>query len=141
MNYKLILITFLIIVVACTTKHNVAVVPEYHSEIIAKNYSDTAIYKDSVFIHDSVYVKEKGDTLYLYNTKVEFKYKTLYKYVTQHDTIIQKDSIPYTITITEYKEVNKQNWLQKTLTGIGVITLVSLFITVLYKYIKLRIKK
>lgn len=128
--------------ISCTTrKYSTVTVPETHTEFINKDYRDTLILMDSIVIHDSVYIKEKGDTLYRYDTKTEYKYKTIYKYVTKTDTIIKKDSIPYIVTVTEYKEVYKQNWWQKSFMYIGIGALLLIIIIVGYERLKISLKK
>ena len=88
-------------------------------------------------VHDSTYIDrwhteyQKGDTIFITNevTKLVTKIKidTAYKYVEK----------PVTVTITETVEVKKPlNWWQKTLMGIGVLGLIGIVVSLVWRYRK-----
>lgn len=74
---------------------------------------------DSIYIHDSISSYVNNDTIYKY------KYKYVYKFINRIDTILRIDSIEVPIKITEIKEVNKVNSLQKVCIFIGCIAIVA----------------
>lgn len=73
----------------------------------------TDIREDTVYInafqHDSVYIYENKlidrsrDTIYIRDKSIEFRYRKL----TDTLRIVQRDSVPYEVTVTEVKEIQR----------------------------------
>jgi hypothetical protein len=139
---NILLVIVFIILVSCSSTSKVTEVPitieQQHTEYIKGELKDTISFRDSVYITDSIYIEEKGDTLYCYKTRVEYKYKTQYKYSIKKDTLCIRDSIPYPVTITEYKEVttNVLYWYQKLLIYLGIGTIIIVLTMLGINYIK-----
>jgi len=144
---NIIIIILLCLITSCASTRKVTEVPvvveQEHTEYVSSDTKDSTLVRDSIYVHDSIYVKEKGDTLYYYKYTTEYKDKIQYKYITKTDTLCIRDSIPYPVTVTEYKEVvtNKLTWLQQTLVYLGVLSLIVLLVTLGIKYIKLYLKR
>lgn len=58
---------------------------------------------DSIYVYQDKLVDRSRDTLYIKDKSIEYRYKLL------RDTvrIVQRDSIPYEVTITEIKEIQR----------------------------------
>jgi len=81
--------------------------------------------RDSIWLHDSIHVKERGDTMLIerWHTKYIEKVTHDTTYVATHDTIPQ----PYPVI----KEVEKKlSTIQKSLMGIGLISLMALVVVI-----------
>ena len=137
----------LIILASCATTKKIQEVPVIldsdHTEYVSTDVKDSTLLRDSIYVHDSIYVKEKGDTLYYYKYTTEYKDRIQFKYINKTDTVCITDSIPYPVTVTEYKEVvtNKLTWLQQSLVYLGILSLIVLLVTLGIKYIKLYLRK
>lgn len=84
--------------------------------------------RDSVWLHDSIMVSEKGDTI-----RIE-KWHTKYIEKVSHDTtyVATHDTIPQPYPVTEYVE-KPLGWWQKGLIWIGIIALMVVIVTVVWK--------
>lgn len=80
---------------------------------------------DSIYVHDSVSVKEKGDTVWVEKWHTKIRAKEL------HDTIYKArvDSVPVPYPVEKLVE-KKLSWFQKTMMGVGILTLMALVVFV-----------
>lgn len=62
-----------------------------------------AFQQDSVYIYESKLIDRSRDTIYIRDKSIEFRYRKL----TDTIRIVQRDSIPYEITVTEVKEIQR----------------------------------
>lgn len=92
-------------------------------------------------VHDSTYIDRwhtievKGDTVFVTNEQITVKLRTItdtaYKYVEK----------PVKVTVEQIKEVEKPlRWWQKTFIWVGVISLIGVVVSLLWKYRKLIFK-
>lgn len=107
----------------CTTTKYVQV-PVVHNDttIVTKHQ------RDSIWLHDSTYIKEKGDTV-----RIE-KWHTKYVESIRHDTVYKArtDSVPVPYPVTKYVEKNL-SWMQKTLIGVGILSIMALIVFIAFK--------
>lgn len=82
-----------------TPKHITQVV---HDTSVDTVYLNSQQY-DSIYIYQDRLLDRSKDTVYLKDVSVEYRYKLL------RDTvrIVERDSIPYQVTITETKEIQR----------------------------------
>lgn len=62
-----------------------------------------AFQQDSVYIYENKLIDRSRDTIYIRDKSIEFRYKKL----TDTIRIVQSDSIPYEVTVTEVKEIQR----------------------------------
>ena len=95
-----IISAFIALMSGCgTPKHITQVV---HDTSVDTVYLNSQKY-DSIYIHQDRLLDRSKDTVYLKDVSVEYRYKLL------RDTvrIVERDSIPYQVTITETKEIQR----------------------------------
>ena len=112
----------------------VIVTQEHHTESIKYD-----VIRDTLIQRDSVYHYIKGDTTIIERWHyLQGSTKVVYK-----DTLRVRDSIPYPVVtekiVKQEIEVNRLNWLQKTLIYIGVISLIVLLLWLAWRFGKLKI--
>lgn len=74
------------------------------------------------------------DTIVITQHDVEYRYRLLHDTIYKTDVITQRDSIPYEVTVTQYRNVPYIPWYAKTLIWIGAI---SIFAFIIFLIIKL----
>lgn len=62
-----------------------------------------AYQQDSVYIYESKLIDRSRDTIYIRDKSIEYRYRKL----TDTLRIVQRDSIPYEVTVTEVKEIQR----------------------------------
>ena len=108
MKKILFLLVIVLASISCKVKEVFVYVPEIHTEY------KTKIQKDSVYLKDSIYIHQKGDTIF------SEKFRTKYIERIKNDTVLKNDTIFQEKIKIEIKEVNRLNWLQKTLIYFGI---------------------
>ena len=123
----IILVAVMVMCQGCTTT-KVVEVERVRTDTVRENHT----VRDSVFIHDSLYFHEwtKGDTVYVeravWHTAIQERLRTDTVYRAKIDSI----PVPYEVV----KEVpRKRSWMEKTLIGIGLLSLMSLMVFVAMK--------
>ena len=88
----------------------------------------TKLQHDSIYMRDSIMVTEKGDTV-----RIE-KWHTKYVESIRHDTVYKArvDSVPVPYPVEKLVE-KKLSWFQKTLMGVGILTLMALVVFIGWK--------
>lgn len=118
-------ICFLIIALCCCCKG-----PKYIEVPVETIRTEYIVNKDSIYIHDSIWtlIDRAGDTVYI--EKFKLKYKTIYK----TDTVCKTDTIPKIVKVTETIEVNKLRKWQKGLMWLGVVFIIIVGGSIIYKF-------
>lgn len=122
---SLLLILLIFILSSCAATKTVYVpVENKTTEYITK--------VDSIWLQDSIYyyIHTKNDTVY--STKEVYKLKE----VTKKDTIMVKDTIPIPVEIEKIVVTNKLTKLQQFLQYIGIISLILIVISAIFKIAK-----
>lgn len=86
------------------------------------------VQRDSIYLHDSTFVKVAGDTVWIE------RWHTKWQNHLEHDTVYKArtDSVPVPYPVTKYVE-KKLSWFQKTLTGVGILSIMALVIFIAFK--------
>lgn len=135
---------------SCKTTHDVQTeyVDRYVHDSIYIERVDTLVKvdvrRDSVLLHDSVYVSvfQRADTIYKtrevfkYRDRVQIKHDTVYdvKIDVQYKERIDTAYINKEVVKTEYVK-KPLSWLQKSLVGLGVISIVICLILIYRKFL------
>lgn len=96
-----IAIAIAIVLIGCSTQRQVVTQLVEHTSVDTIYLSN--VQYDSIYIYQDKIVDRSRDTLYIKDKSIEYRYKLL------RDTIrvVQRDSIPYEVTITETKEIQR----------------------------------
>lgn len=121
--YALAILTLLTVYSCATPRHTTQLVGHVHQDTVYLSN----IHYDSIYILQDKYVDRSQDTIYIKDKSVEYRYKLL------KDTIYktQVDSIPYQVTITEVKEI------QRPLTFFDHLTRLTFWLLCGFLFIKL----
>ena len=86
------------------------------------------VQRDSIYLHDSTFVKVAGDTVWIE------RWHTKWQNHLEHDTVYKArtDSVPVPYPVTKYVE-KKLSWFQKTLIGVGILSIIALVIFIAFK--------
>ena len=86
------------------------------------------VQRDSIYLHDSTFVKVAGDTVWIE------RWHTKWQNHLEHDTVYKArtDSVPVPYPVTKYVE-KKLSWFQKTLIGVGILSIMALVIFIAFK--------
>lgn len=86
------------------------------------------VQRDSIYLHDSTFVKVAGDTVWIE------RWHTKWQNHLEHDTVYKArtDSVPVPYPVTKYVE-KKLSWFQKTLIGVGILSLMALIVFIAIK--------
>lgn len=86
------------------------------------------VQRDSIYLHDSTFVKVAGDTVWIE------RWHTKWQNHLEHDTVYKTrtDSVPVPYPVTKYVE-KKLSWFQKTLIGVGILSIMALVIFIAFK--------
>jgi hypothetical protein len=86
------------------------------------------VQRDSIYLHDSTFVKVAGDTVWIE------RWHTKWQNHLEHDTVYKArtDSVPVPYPVTKYVE-KKLSWFQKTLIGVGILSVMALVIFIAFK--------
>ncbi len=89
-------------------------------------------------VHDSTYI-DRWHTIYQNGDTVRIRDSiVMYKYLIKTDTAYKYVEVPVTTTVTETVEVKRPlSWWQKTFIWVGVISLIGVVVSLLWKYRKL----
>lgn len=87
---------------------------------------------DSIYIYKDRYQDRSRDTVYLKDVSLEVKYKLL------RDTVkvIQRDSVPYQVTVTEVKEIQRPLTWYDRLTRLTFWLVIGVLLSILFIKIK-----
>lgn len=87
---------------------------------------------DSIYIYQDKLVDRSRDTLYIKDKSIEYRYKLL------RDTVkvVQRDSIPYEVTITEVKEIQRPLTWYDHLTRLTFWLVIGAILSILFIKIK-----
>lgn len=119
-----ILVVLICMLFASCTKTEYITVEKVRNDTVWQNHTK----HDSIWVHDSIHVTDKGDTVHIE------KWHTKYVESIRHDTVYKArtDSVPVPYPVTKYVE-KKLSWMQKTLMGVGILSIMALVIFVAYK--------
>ena len=86
------------------------------------------VQRDSIYLHDSTFVKVAGDTVWIE------RWHTKWQNHLEHDTVYKArtDSVPVPYPVMKYVE-KKLSWFQKTLIGVGILSIMALVIFIAFK--------
>lgn len=87
---------------------------------------------DFIYIYKDRYQDRSRDTVYLKDVSLEVKYKFL------RDTVkvIQRDSVPYQVTVTEVKEIQRPLTWYDRLTRLTFWLVIGVLLSILFIKIK-----
>lgn len=87
---------------------------------------------DFIYIYKDRYQDRSRDTVYLKDVSLEVKYKLL------RDTVkvIQRDSVPYQVTVTEVKEIQRPLTWYDRLTRLTFWLVIGVLLSILFIKIK-----
>lgn len=87
---------------------------------------------DSIYIYKDRYQDRSRDTVYFKDVSLEVKYKLL------RDTVkvIQRDSVPYQVTVTEVKEIQRPLTWYDRLTRLTFWLVIGVLLSILFIKIK-----
>ena len=99
-------------------------VPQTHTDTLIV----TKVQHDSIYINDSTVITENGDTV-----TIE-KWHTKYVEKQVHDTtyVSKTDTVPQPYPVTEYVEKPRSTF-EKILIGVGLLTVLSLIVFIVWK--------
>ena len=120
-----IILGLLVLWALCScTKTEYITVEKVRNDTVWQNHTK----HDSIWVHDSIHVTDKGDTV-----RIE-KWRTKYVESIRHDTVYKArtDSVPVPYPVTKYVE-KKLSWFQKTLIGVGILSIMALVIFIAFK--------
>lgn len=119
-----ILVVLICLLFASCTKTEYITVEKVRNDTVWQNHTK----HDSIWVHDSIRVTDKGDTV-----RIE-KWHTKYVESIRHDTVYKArtDSVPVPYPVTKYVE-KKLSWFQKTLIGVGILSIMALVIFIAFK--------
>lgn len=120
-----IILGLLVLWALCScTKTEYITVEKVRNDTVWQNHTK----HDSIWVHDSIHVTDKGDTV-----RIE-KWHTKYVESIRHDTVYKArtDSVPVPYPVTKYVE-KKLSWFQKTLIGVGILSIMALVIFIAFK--------
>jgi hypothetical protein len=128
-----ILVLLTLTVCSCKTKYIETV--HYEPVEVHDTVLNTIHVRDSITLLDSIFIHQKNDTVY------SERWRTEHHWHTKHDTVYKSKEVPVALTDTIVsirevpveKVVYKQKWWQKSLSGVGIITLLSILIGLLLK--------
>lgn len=108
-----------------------------HTSINYMNTIDSTYIKDSVYVHDSIFIKEKGDTIFQFKFRDKVQYLYLDRIKIDTFTLYKEDTVTITkpIMVEQRVEVNVLQWWQKTLMGIGIL---SILVLAIFIYLKMK---
>lgn len=129
LNWTIILVLSAMMLIGCASNKPKVTERIVYDTVINNVYKDRLVY-DSIYIYDSVFNRLQNDTVYLE------KYKTIYKYLYKYDTICQKDTIIKSNTITQVKEVKRNNGKFSFIRLLVVVSAFVLGAGVIYRYFK-----
>ena len=119
-----ILVVLICLLFASCTKTEYITVEKVRNDTVWQNHTK----HDSIWVHDSIHVTDKGDTV-----RIE-KWHTKYVKTEKHDTVYKArtDSVPVPYPVTKYVEKNL-SWMQKTLIGVGILSIMALIVFIAFK--------
>lgn len=99
----IVCIFFFLTLLVCCSCGSTKVVTQVVRDIRADTIYLSNTQYDSIYIYQDKYVDRTRDTLYIKDKSIEYRYRLL------KDTIrvVERDSIPYQVTVTEVKEIQR----------------------------------